>query len=462
MLVVPAYILVVDDDQERVKALRDRLRKAFREHDEVLALGSVDWLDKGQELMQRSPVQTVLVGDWRGWDREGIRRRLAESYPDVPLYFLDEKNGGDASLPALALSDANPINARIRSIIQGEDSAAGGESRGAPLLDGNRPAWLFRGLAGDSPAIQSVRNDITLVAASDSTVLITGSPGTGKEIAARNIHFQSPRRLQPFVPVRCGDQGAGALEQVLFGRDEDVDGRPEPGRFELADGGTLFLEDIGAMPLPVQLRLLRVLRERTLEGRRDGAARQVNVRLIATTHHDLHQRVAAGAFREDLHDCLAAFPIHMPDLKDRVQDLPVLVTEVQRRLHQDGALSFTDEALELLKRHSWPDNLRELSELVEHLHTARPGSPIGVEDLPLAYRAADSHTRQARVSAGPSARSHPDGVDLERYLADVERSLIRQALAEADGVVETAAGRLNLARAALEEKMRRHGIPTDG
>jgi DNA-binding NtrC family response regulator len=465
ILVVPAYVLIVDDDSERVETLRERLRRTFREHDEVIALGSVDWLDNNDKLMQRSPVQTLLVGDWRGWDRDGIRKALTESYPDVPLYFLDEEVEGEGDIiPALALPGINPINERIRRILQ-ESAGGGGKGGGAaaPRLDDGRPAWLFRGLAGTSAGIQSVRNDITLVAASDSTVLINGSAGTGKEIAARNIHFLSPRRLKPFVAVRCGADDPQTLEADLFGRD---DGEGDPwggrGRFELADGGTLFFDDIGAMPLSLQLRLLRVLRERTLVRSGGDARRPVNVRIIATSHQDLDTLVAAGSFRGDLRDCLGAFPIRMPELRDRIEDLPALITEVQRKLRHDGgdSTSFSAAALGALAQHSWPGNLHEFSDLVEQLCAEHPGAEIGIADLPSEF-----HTRinaaggtPVRTAAPPAAHSHPGGLDLERYLADVERLLIHQALEESGGAVERAARRLNLGRELLEEKMRRYGM----
>lgn len=469
ILVIPAYVLIVDDDSTRLNVLRDRLRGAFREHDEVLALGSVEWLDNSRELIQHNPVQVVLVGRWTGWEHSEIRQALAETYPDVPFYFIDEDESSEQDgAPATGMFDTNPINSRISRIIRGLEpnrTDAGGVP-GPALENGERPDWLFRGLSGTSSAIQSVRNDITLVAASDSTVLITGSAGTGKEIAARNIHFQSPRRLAPFVSCRCGTVAPGQLESELFGRAVDEsdgawgDGR---GRFELADGGTLFLDDIGAMPFPLQFKLLRVLRERVFERVGGDTPRHVNIRIIAATHHDLDALVAANRFREDLHDSLNGFPIHVPDLKDRIEDLPVLLAEIQRKLRMNGGdgLTFSRAALDNLQGYGWPGNLRELSELVEALAARCRGREVQADDLPMEIRAGVGSSRPggaAAASRPSTSHSHPDGLDLERYLADMERSLIRQALNESGGELAQAAERLNLGRAALVEKMRKYGI----
>lgn len=464
ILVIPAYVLVIDDDSDRLKALRDRLQGAFREHDEVLALDSGEWLDTNQELMQRVPVQTVLVGRWSGWEQAGIRQALTDSYPDIPFYFIDgDGEPGRDGVSAMDLAATNPINSRIRRILRDID-APGVDHGGAPAgfpPENDRPDWLFRGLSGTSAAIQSVRNDITLVAASDSTVLITGDAGTGKEIAARNIHFQSPRRLKPFVPVDCGAGSPEQLEGELFGHDDNDGGDPNGrGRFELADGGTLFLGDIGAMSLAMQFNLLRVLRERTFERVEGGTSRVVNVRIVAATHHDLERLVAEGRFREDLLNCLSGFPIHMPSLKDRIEDLPVLVSEVQRKLQTRGAdgMTFSDAALDVLQRYSWPGNLRQLSETVERLCAGRTGPQVNTDDLPPEILSEAGSGRPPEPVQPAAAHSHPDGLDLERYLADMERSLIRQALEESGGALARAAERLNLGQDALAEKMRKHGF----
>jgi len=470
VIVVPACVLIVDDDTERTQALRDRFEKAFREHDEVLALRSMEWLDQNHDLSGRNPLLAVVVGRWKGWEQSSIRDKLVESYPDVPFYFIDEQTGDAGEDPDLL--QTNPINDRIRRIVRdvtgsGEDGVGGGkrEANGGPTR------WLFRGLSGESPAVQSVKNDISLVAASDSTVLITGATGTGKEIVARNIHFQSPRRLKPFVPVNCGAIPPDLLESELFGHEKGAFTgavRQRKGRFELADGGTLFLDEIGDMPMPMQVKLLRVLQERTYERVGSGTARHVNVRIIAATHRDLDQLVAEGRFREDLYFRLSVFPIHVPDLKDREEDLPVLIAEILRKLGQtgDSATSLTPAAVAVLQQYDWPGNIRELSNLVERLTILYPGSRVDVGDLPARYREhVDLDESPGPVAPSGASRSldfHPEGLDLKRYLADMERSLIQRALDEAGGVVAHAAELLKLRRTTLVEKMRKYDLSATG
>ncbi|HSH43688.1 MAG TPA: sigma-54 dependent transcriptional regulator, partial [Arenicellales bacterium] len=448
------------------RALRDRFAKAFREHDEVLALRSMEWLDHNHELSVRSPLLAVVVGHWKGWQQSSIREKLLEAYPDVPFYFIDDQDGGRDD--ETDLLQTNPINDRIRRIVRDATGSGGHAASASPAAGDGPTRWLFRGLSGDSPAVQSVKNDISLVSASDSTVLITGATGTGKEIVARNIHFQSPRRLKPFVPVNCGAIPPDLLESELFGHEKGAFTgavSQRKGRFELADGGTLFLDEIGDMPMPMQVKLLRVLQERTFERVGSGTARHVNVRIIAATHRDLDRLVAEGRFREDLYFRLSVFPIHVPDLKERKEDLPVLIAEILRKLGQtgDSATSLTPAAVAVLQHYDWPGNIRELSNLVERLTLLYPGRRVDVGDLPARYRehvAPDGGLEPQASSEPPDF--HPEGLDLKRYLADVERSLIQRALNEAGGVVAHAAELLKLRRTTLVEKMRKYDMSAAG
>jgi len=466
ILVIPACILIIDDDEERIGLLRERLQKAFREHDEILALKSMEWLSDGQDLAKHGPLHTVLVGQWKGWEQSRIRETLEEAYPDIPFYFIDQREeSGDGDVES-ELPETSPINDRIRNILRTiNDPGAAERQKPSPGKGSGKSSWLFRGLSGESPAIQSVKNDISLVAASDSTVLITGATGTGKEIVARNIHFHSPRRLKPFVPVNCGAIPADLLESELFGHEKGAFTgavNERKGRFELADGGTLFLDEIGDMPISMQVKLLRVLQERTFERVGSGKARQVNVRIIAATHRDLDAMVAEGKFREDLYYRLSVFPIHVPDLKDRIEDLPILIEEVQRKLHNSGSsgLRLTPNAFRALKQYDWPGNIRELSNLVERLSIMYPDREVDVADLPPEYRrhVAVEELQEDTTAAPDPPRFHPDGLDLKRYLADMERALIQQALDESNGVVARAAELLKLRRTTLVEKMRKYDI----
>ena len=468
ILVVPACILIVDDDAGRNEVLRERLGRAFREQDEVLALRSMEWLDDNRALTNRAPLLAVVVGKWKGWEHSKIREKLIQSYPDVPFYFIDEDGGrvdNRDDSEEIDWLQANPIDERIRSIIRNFNEPVSGEEAGGPRdkKGKQKPSWLFRGLSGESPAIQSVKNDISLVAPSDSTVLITGATGTGKEIVARNIHFQSPRRLKPFVPVNCGAIPPDLLESELFGHEKGAFTgaiSDRKGRFELADGGTFFLDEIGDMPMPMQVKLLRVLQERTFERVGSGKSREVNVRIIAATHRELDKLVSRGDFREDLYFRLSVFPIHVPALKERIEDLPLLVEEIQRKL--GARVSLSHRAIEVLKLYDWPGNIRELGNLVERLSILFADREIDVKGLPEEYR---RHVNLEKLPDDPGAPTRPaepeldsEGLDLKRYLADTERKLIQKALDESDGVVAKAASLLKLRRTTLVEKIRKYKL----
>jgi sigma-54 specific flagellar transcriptional regulator A len=337
---------------------------------------------------------------------------------------------------------------------------------------------LFRALVGCSRGIERVRHLIQQVAPTDATVLILGETGTGKEIVARNIHYYSKRRKYPFVPVNCGAIPAELLESELFGHEKGsftgaITSRQ--GRFELANGGTLFLDEIGDMPLPMQVKLLRVLQEQTFE--RVGGTRSlsVNVRVIAATHRDMERQIAAGEFREDLYYRLNVFPIETPSLRDRVEDLPLLIGELIARLQGSGkgSLRLSAGAVDALSRYPWPGNVRELANLVERLAILHPFGMVDVADLPEKFRPDDASS-QIRMDApayvpGPrlDPPAHPDfdlprlpreGMDLREHLSRQEISLINQALDETGGVVAQAASLLGMRRTTLVEKMRKYGI----
>jgi sigma-54 specific flagellar transcriptional regulator A len=333
---------------------------------------------------------------------------------------------------------------------------------------------LFRSLVGLSPVMDQVRHLILQVAPTDASVLIHGETGTGKEIVARNIHYHSKRRDQPFVAVNCGAIPADLLESELFGHEKGAFTgaiTARQGRFELANGGTLFLDEIGDMPLPMQVKLLRVLQEQRFE--RVGGTKSigVGVRVISATHRDLETQISKERFREDLYYRLNVFPIETPPLRMRIDDLPLLITELIARLTASGKSSvhLTAEAMEALTLYSWPGNVRELANLVERLTIMYPHSLVDVADLPAKFRPDGLSQRVETTRASnelpktapfltPQPVLPPEGVDLRDHLSKLEISLINQALDETDGVVAQAAGRLGTRRTTLVEKMRKYGI----
>ena len=339
-----------------------------------------------------------------------------------------------------------------------------------------RPAHLFRSLVGTSRDIQNVRSMMSQVADKEVTVLVEGESGTGKEVVARNLHFHSSRRDKPFVPVNCGAIPAELLESELFGHEKGaftgaISSRA--GRFEMAEGGTLFLDEIGDMPLHMQVKILRVLQERSFERVGGNKTYKTNVRIIAATHRNLEEMIAEGKFREDLYYRLNVFPIGMPSLRDRGEDIPLLVSELTARLENEkrGSVRFNSSAILSLCQHAWPGNVRELANLVERMAIIHPYGIVGVQDLPPRYRhveeepeeefermAAEEPRKPTVVGEGDIALLPESGIDLKEYIAGLEQSLIQQALDNTGGVVARAAEQLTIRRTTLVEKMRKYGL----
>ena len=311
-------------------------------------------------------------------------------------------------------------------------------------------------LVGSGRALSRVKEQIAQVASTDTRVLITGESGTGKELAAAAIHRGSPRARRPFIAVNCAAIPRELVESELFGHERGAfTGATERrlGRFALGNGGTVFLDEIGDLGLEAQAKLLRVLE--TGEVQRVGAekAERVDVRVVAATNRQLEQSVAAGTFREDLYFRLNVFPIALPPLRDRMEDLPELVAHLAARVRPVGTPRFGTGALEALGSYGWPGNVRELANIVERLLIVSRGSTeIGAESV----RAVLPEARGPRPDAS-GANAAPD-LPLSDALDEYERQLIRASLARAKGNVAEAARILQTDRANLYRRMRRLGL----
>lgn len=360
-------------------------------------------------------------------------------------------------------------------------------------LQSNSP--LFRSLVGSSEPMQQVRFLIEQVASTAANVLILGESGTGKEVVARNIHDLSERSKSPFVPVNCGAIPADLLESELFGHEKGAFTgaiSTRKGRFEMAEGGTLFLDEIGDMPQPMQVKLLRVLQERTFE--RVGGAKSIkaNVRVIAATHQHLEEMIKEGSFREDLYYRLNVFPIDTPSLRDRKEDIPLLLKELVNRFEQDQGqgVRFTEQAIASLQEHSWLGNVRELSNLIERMIIMYADQVVDVSELPVKYRHIDvdayepsypeelqekeainelfagfdyddyeeDDNTDTNTTENSTGELPFEGLNLKEYLADLEVSLVTQALERTDWVVARAAELLEMRRTTLVEKMRKYSL----
>lgn len=373
-------------------------------------------------------------------------------------------------------------------------------------LRGEERSERDAGPEGQSEGVRRLRRMIEQVAPFDTTVLILGESGTGKEVAARAIHAASSRAKGPFVALNCGAVPAELLESELFGHEKGAFTgalAARKGRFEMAEGGTLLLDEIGDMPLPMQVKLLRVLQERSFERVGGTQTLKCNVRVVAATHRNLEDQIARGGFREDLYYRLNVFPIEMPALRERIADLPALVQAIGARLAEDGRgeVKLGADAMTALAAYAWPGNVRELHNLIERLAVLHPNATVAAADLPQRYRAAweaavargdappvpspveipatdappprlamseaeELAAERAALFGAPAAPAldelPEEGLDLKEHIAAIEESLLRQALERAEGVVAHAATLLNLRRTTLVEKLRKYGIEREG
>jgi len=316
-----------------------------------------------------------------------------------------------------------------------------------------RDKFEFANIIGSSPAMQQVFALMKRIVKTDSTVLVTGESGTGKEIVAKAIHFNGPRRDRPFIAVHCGAIPENLLESELFGY---VRGaftgatRDKIGKFEAASGGTIFLDEIGTMPIQLQTKLLRVLQEQEVE--RVGSTRpiKIDVRIISATNLDLAEEVKKGTFREDLYYRLNVIPLSLPPLRERVEDILPLAKHFLAKYCKEmrrPPMTLTTEAVEALERYHWGGNVRELENVMERVVALTEADTITLHDLP-------PNIREEALT-----RVTERGVDLMKVIAEIERSMITDALALSDGVKARAAALLNLNRTTLVEKMRRLGMP---
>ena len=483
-----AKILVIEDDE----TFRHDLGVILEFLGEHCHLCSTDELN--DELWQGAE-NGCFLGHVSSQRLPNVMHALSK-HKHIPIIALPSIKQEIQSLPNFVGELALPLNfPQLSDALRHCQDFTGKQCRSIPNLSGK--STLFRSLVGRSESISQVRKLIEQVAKTDASVLILGQSGTGKEVVARNIHYYSKRGKGPFVPVNCGAIPPDLLESELFGHEKGaftgaISSRK--GRFEMAEGGTLFLDEIGDMPQSMQVKLLRVLQERCFERVGSNRTLEVDVRVIAATHRNLEDMIEQGQFREDLFYRLNVFPIEMPALRDRMEDLPLLVQELMTRLEAEGGsqIHLTPRALSSLMEHEWPGNVRELANLIERLLILYPGQMVDVNRLPRQYRYSDlpefNHDsisfqdktsdvedleRDALNAIFAVTEDEPDfdieypaqlnelppeGVDLKAMLADLEVDMIRQALDMQLGVVARAADMLGMRRTTLVEKMRKYGL----
>jgi sigma-54 specific flagellar transcriptional regulator A len=467
------HVLVVDSDAERAEILKSLLE--FIDYEPVIAPSPPAWK---KSLVDNGNVVAIILGHHtKAADTGKTIGELKTAAPDLPILMLGEADAefaADKSLGGQILSYI-PLPLRYAPLNNALQQAELYREAQLPH-EQQRPVELFRSLVGNSRGIHRIRKLVEQVAGSDANVLILGESGTGKEVVARNLHYYSSRRDKPFVPINCGAIPPDLLESELFGHEKGaftgaISARQ--GRFEMAEGGTLFLDEIGDMSLPMQVKLLRVLQERTFERVGSNKSITTDVRIIAATHRNLEEAIIHNKFREDLYYRLNVFPIEMPPLRDRAQDTPLLINELIARIEHEkrGSVRLTPAAIMSLCQYQWPGNVRELANLIERLAILYPFGLVDVDDLPSKYQigtartvvAAEDSILPAEFYAPPPMPSDEPrlprgGLDLKEHLSSLEVSFIKQALDDADGVVAHAAKRLGMRRTTLVEKLRKYGL----
>lgn len=457
-------ILVVEDNTKRGEQLQ--LILDFIGEPSVIA-SSDEW----EEIASENHWLAILISIDDIARHEGIIEKIQETLPHIPMVLTGEKAlcmvlakkypRHVASTLSPPLNYSSMLNALHRCQMAQENNLAI-DNEGP-----NQPVSRFKSLVGQSDGIKKVRQLIEHVANSDANVLVFGESGTGKEVAAQNIHEHSTRSTHPFVAINCGAIPADLLESELFGHEKGAFTgaiSTRKGRFEMAEGGTLFLDEIGDMPMAMQVKLLRVLQERCFERVGSNKSIEVNVRIIAATHRDLEAAIKNGEFREDLFYRLNVFPICLPPLRERVEDISLLIMELVSRMKEEGraTISLTDDAIEAMQGYPWSGNVRELANLIERLSILHPDGIVDRHDLPkrfqypgdVDYSSQDSvETELPQVISDITA-----GIDLKQHLVQTELALIKKALEENDWVVARAASYLSMRRTTLVEKMRKYGL----
>jgi two-component system nitrogen regulation response regulator NtrX len=448
---VSARVLVVDDDRNLRRMLRVLL------HDEGFTVEEAESGTAGLEKVAVLEPDIVLLDLIMpgGPDGLAVLERLLAGHPETLVIMMS----GKATLADAVRATRLGAFQFLEKPLTPEGVVAA--TRAAVALAGSRAenralrAELppFHGIVGSSAPMRAVQAMIAKVAPTPSRVLITGESGTGKELVARAIHAASPRAARPLVSVNCAALPRDLVESELFGHEKGAFTgavQRRQGRFELADRSTLFLDEIGDLPLDAQAKLLRVIEEGVVERLGSERARPVDVRVLAATNRDLERAVQDGTFREDLFFRLNVFPIAVPPLRERLDDLPTLVRHLAREAGARcgrPARAFDDEALNRLRTHPWPGNVRELANAVERLTIIGDAGPVTAAEIDRMLGPAAPPTPAPQADMGLSAA-------LDRY----ERDLIEHALSEAHGNVAEAARRLETDRANLYRRMRRLGL----
>ena len=448
-------ILIVDDDKNICKMIEASLRKE-RKYDINTALNGEACLKMIQEQI---PDLVLMDIQMPGIDGIETLKRIKEEDQRIPVVMMTAHGTIERAVNSMKLGAYDFLTkpfARDRLLVTINNALLNSSLRREvdELRSELKSKYAFENIVGQSGAMQDVFKAVSKVIDSNVTVLITGESGTGKELIARAIHFHSKARAnKPFVAVNCSALPESLLESELFGHEKGsftgAAGR-RIGKFEQADGGTIFLDEIGLMTPATQSKVLRVLQEREFERVGGNELIKVNVRVISATNKYLEEEMKQGSFREDLYYRISVFPIKLPALRERVEDIPLLSAHFLKKYgHQEGKDldGVSTDALDLLMAYSWPGNVRELENAIERAVVLASGIEISAKDLPAAVR-----------SLGEKRIYEADNT-LASWIEKLEEDALRQALLECEGNISKTAKRLGIGRATIYRKAKKYGLP---
>jgi two-component system response regulator PilR (NtrC family) len=451
-------ILIVDDEE----SIRDVLSIMLRREGYNVAVAT-----DGAQALQYLQEHTcdLIVSDVKMPRMSGMEllTQVKERSPETVVIMITAFSSTDEAVEAMKQGAYDYItkpfrNEEIRLVIRNALERRSLRQENLQLKKELGQRYSFAGLIGKSKGMRTLYEMIEKVAPSRANIMVTGESGTGKELVARAIHFHSDRREKPFVPINCGAIPENLLESELFGHEKGAFTgaiQQKAGLFEVAQGGTLFLDEIGELPPMMQVKLLRVIQER--EMRRVGGNRdlKIDVRIIAATNKDLAEEVEVGGFREDLYYRLNVVPLHLPPLRERREDIPLLVEHFMQKL--DGGKGEVDEAaMRRLLDYDWPGNIRELENVVERCGVLGHADLLTEDCLPPHIRGS-GFGRVERRSELPAA-----GLDLDAYLGSIEQDILLQALERTGGVRKKAAELLGITFRSIRYRLAKFGIDPDG
>jgi DNA-binding NtrC family response regulator len=455
-----SQILLIDDETHNREALSLLLGHAGYQ---------VQTAESGEvalDILRRTPFEIVITDLFLpGVSGIDILKHVKEESPRTSVILITGNASAETAVEAMKQGAfdyvTKPLNfEKLKLLVAKALEKSRLVAENQYLRQQLRGKYKFDNIIGNSPAMQQVFRRMEKIVHTDSTILILGESGTGKELVAKAIHFNGPRREKPFVAINCGAIPAELLESELFGHMRgSFTGAvaDKPGKFEAANGGTIFLDEIGTMPMHLQMKLLRVLQEHEVE--RVGSSRKIklDVRVISATNANLEEEVRKGNFREDLYYRLNVIPIPLPPLRERREDIPVLARHFLQKSCSEMArplMSLAPAALRALQAYDWPGNVREMENVVERSVALTDGEVIEQADLPPNIGGIGEESFKGVFSP----RVEPDGVDMAGLIAEIERRMIREALDLGGGVKAKAASLLGLNRTTLVEKIKRLGL----